>query len=316
MAQPAHRESDERWVEVTARVAPADVDLVSAVLEDLAAGGVAVEPAIEVSDEADFEYRETAAPSAVRAYLAAPFEPRQRRALRARLTALPLTAPLPPLHYAEVAPEDWAEEWKRFYSVQHIGKRIVVRPSWERYQPAPGEVVVELDPGTAFGTGQHETTRLCLAAIERHLRPGVEVLDIGAGSGILAVAAAKLGAARVRAIDIDGSTVEVARENAARNGVAGRVLAAAGSLGEAWPWGSSPPVRCAGLVVANISSTVVTGMLADIARALRPGGLLLASGFMAASEAEVVAASERQGLRTIRVDGEGDWRCLVAARAA
>ena len=319
---PAH---DQRWVEVIARVAPDDVDAVADALREAGAEGVAIEPAILVDDNADFHYEETDAPSLVRATFPSMEPGAPRRALRARLRVLDLTAPLPPLRFAEVGAHVWSEEWKRFYHVQHIGPRLVVRPSWEPYDPQPGEVVVELDPGTAFGTGQHETTRLCLEALEREIVGAPQVLDVGAGSGILAIAAALLGAGRVRACDNDAETVAIAIENARMNGVAERIDFRAGSMPGApvkgapmigtptlaWPW-DEPPRSCCDLLVANISSTVNVLLLPAFAQAIRPGGTVILSGFIARDADEVRAAAAAVGLIVERLEGEGEWRCLVA----
>ncbi len=305
-----------QWIEVTARVAPLDVELVAEALRSVAGqdASIVVEPAISISDDADFAYEVLDAPSLVRAYLEAPLTASRKRALRRRLDALPLSEALPPLAYRVVREADWAEEWKRFYGVLHAGERLVVKPSWEAYEAAPGEVVVELDPGTAFGTGQHETTRLCLAAIEAHARPGMRVLDLGAGSGILAVAAAKLGASEVVAVDIDADTVTVAEANAERNGVARHIRAAAGSLGDDWPWPDESPEAAFDLLVANISSTVLTRLVDDCVRALRPGGVFIGSGFIEANAAQVLEALGGAGLEVSAVTEEAEWRCVVATK--
>ena len=307
---------DAQWIEVTARVAPLDVELVSEALRSIAGAdaSIVVEPAISISDEADFAYEMLDAPSLVRVYLEAPLTDARKRMLRRRLTGLPLSEALPPLAYREVREADWAEEWKRFYGVLRAGTRLVVKPSWEAYDAAPGEVVVELDPGTAFGTGQHETTRLCLAALEAHVKERMRVLDLGAGSGILAVAAAKLGASEVVAVDIDADTVAVAVGNAERNGVASYVRAAAGSLGDDWPWPHDTPDDAFDLLVANISSTVLVGLIEDCMGALRPGGVFIGSGFIETNAAQVLAAIAGAGLQVASVTEEGDWRCVVAAK--
>jgi len=307
---------DARWIEVTARVAPLDVELVSEALRSVAGedASIVVEPAIAISDDADFAYEVLEAPSLVRAYLEAPLNASTKRSLRRRLAALPLSDALPPLVYREVREADWAEEWKRFYGILHAGERLVVKPSWEAYDAAPGEVVVELDPGTAFGTGQHETTRLCLAALEAHVRDGMRVLDLGAGSGILAVAAVKLGAAEVLAIDIDADTVAVAEANAERNGVASRIRAAAGSLGPDWPWPDDSAEGAFDLVVANISSTVLARLIDDIARALRPVGVFIGSGFIETNAGQVLQAVAGAGLEVAGVSEEAEWRCVVATK--
>ena len=309
----------DRWCEATVHVAPADVDAVADVMREAGAEGVAIEPALLISDSADFAYEELDAPSLLRATFPGALVPAARRALRRRIDALPLSERVPRLRYALVGAHAWASEWQRFYHVQHIGPRLVVRPSWEPYAPQPGEVVVELDPGTAFGTGQHETTRLCLAAVERAMRDidrgdGIDVLDVGAGSGILSIAALKLGARSARALDVDGETVAIARENAGLNGVGASIECAAGSLEGAWPWPDASARASADLVLCNISSTVVLALMRACAAALRPGGVAILSGFIARDAEEVREAAIAAGLRAVALDGEGEWRCLVAAK--
>jgi len=304
-----------QWVQVTVRAWPSDVEAVADVLRELSPAGVAIEPAIRTLDHDNFRYELLDAPTTLRVSVAGPFTAAERRRLRRRLTDMPLTAPLPPIRYEAVRDEDWAEEWKRFFHVLHVGERIVIRPSWEEYEARPGEVVIELDPGTAFGTGQHETTRLCLAALERYVQPGADVLDVGTGSGILAVAAALLGAGIVRGCDTDANAVAAAEANVASNGVAPAVDIREGTLGESWPW-EGTPVDSAGLVVANISSVALVMLMPEIAAALHPGGHFLGSGFIGAGQQTVEGAAVAAGLDVIEVLEDGDWRCLVATKRA
>lgn len=303
----------DRWIEITLHVAPADVELVAAVLSEITGQTVAIEPQIRRLDDRDFGYVELDAPVAVRAYVEPPFADADRRAIDERIRSLELLSPAPPASFRALDPADWSEEWKRFYEIQHVGERLVIRPSWLEYDVRDGEVVLDLDPGAAFGTGQHETTRLCLAAIERHLEAGARVIDIGCGSGILAIAAAKLGAASVRAVDIDPEAIRVTSENAGANGVSMKIEADVGSLGAAWPWPDDPPPS-ADLVVANISSTVALELLPEIVSALAPSGRAVVSGFLANDAHEVEAAVERAGLSRGETRTEGDWACLVAAK--
>lgn len=293
----------------------ADAEMVADALRIAGAEGVAIEPVILLDDDADFTYTERMdVPWTVRGTVPAPFEASARRALRRHLVSLPLRAPLGRLRVLDVRPEQWSEAWKRFFGVLHVGKHTVIRPTWEKYRAGPDEIVIDLDPGTAFGTGQHETTRLCLEAIEDFVTPGCTVLDVGAGSGVLAIAAAKHGARRVRALDLDASTVGVVRENAERNRVAARVIAAAGTLGEAWPWPRTSPAVCADVVVANISSTAVRAMLPAIVEAVRPGGAAVLSGFLTVDADAMVRAARRAGLREVsRRDGL-EWSCVVGRR--
>ncbi len=310
MAQP-----DDRWFEAVARVDARDADQVADALGVAGANGVSIEPALRILDGANFQYEElTDQPWTVRGTFAAPFPEAQRQAVRDAVAARTLLAPAT-LEFRAADQVDWAEEWKQFYRVQHIGSRLVVRPSWEPYDARPGEVVVDLDPGAAFGTGEHETTRLCLAAVERHVGLGDRVLDVGAGSGILAIAARMLGAGEVHAVDIDAATIEVARENASRNGIEQEIEFAAGSLGPDWPW----PDRAAGgydLVLANISSLVIERLAPALAAAAREGGLVVASGFILRDVEEVRGHLSAVGLEEVAYETEGNWGCLVARRAS
>ena len=300
----------ERWTEVVVHVAAPDVEAVADLLGVLAGRGVVIEHAVRSSDE-DLRYELTDEPGTVRACFAAPLGAKARRILRRRLGALPLSAPLPRLRYTELEERHWSEEWKRFFPVLRVGQRIVVRPSWRRYEQAPDDLVIELDPGRAFGTGQHQTTRLCLRALEQRVHSGDRVIDVGTGSGILAIVAARLGARSVWALDTDVDAVSVARENVQRNGVQRTVQVARGSLGGGRGGSKSP----ADIVVVNISAVALEALAPQIARALRPGGLLIAAGFLAERLSELEAAVAAAGLRSLAVEAEDGWRCIVASRS-
>jgi ribosomal protein L11 methyltransferase len=204
-----------------------------------------------------------------------------------------------------VEARDWGEEWKKGLSAFAVG-RVFVRPSWIRADPPPGTVEVVLDPGMAFGTGTHATTALCLAAVDDFLGrfPGASVLDVGTGSGLLAIAAGKLGSGRVAAIDNDPVAVRVAAENAARNGVVleldGRALSEVpGSFG---------------LVVANILANVLVDLAPGLSRRLEPGGELVLAGLLDRQEEEVGAAFAGRGLSELPVRRQGEWSLLRYAR--
>jgi ribosomal protein L11 methyltransferase len=210
-----------------------------------------------------------------------------------------------------VAEQDWAEAWKEHFGVERYGNHIVVVPTWRHYTASQGDVVIRLDPGMAFGTGQHETTRMCLEALERAVAPGDTVLDLGCGSGILAIAAARLGASEVVALDVDQDAARITAENALLNRVDGLVRVATGSLGERWPF-AEPPERRFDIVVANILARVIVELAPDISSILRRGGRLIASGIIAAREAELRVACNDNGLTIDRVRTGGDWRCIEA----
>lgn len=211
----------------------------------------------------------------------------------------------PVISVARVAGEDWAGAWKQHYHVDHVGQRIVIVPSWIEYAPAPGEVVVLLDPGEAFGTGQHESTRGCIIALEECVRPGASVLDVGCGSGVLSIAAARLGAASVLAIDIDSVAVSVARSNIAANRVADRVAVRQGDL-------AGDVLQEFDVVVANILADIVIELLPALPRVLAPGGRFVCSGFVKEHSARVEQALCANGHRIIRRIQVEDWVTLVS----
>lgn len=210
---------------------------------------------------------------------------------------------------AEVPDQDWGETWKRDLRPFLVG-RVFVRPSWIAEPPPPGCAEVVLDPGMAFGTGSHPTTALCLGAISRILeeRPGQRLLDVGTGSGLLAIAAARLGAAEVVGTDNDPVALEVARENAGRNGVALRL-----HLVPVAPAELRGPFD---LVVANILANTLVELAPELAAQVAPGGRLLLSGLLAGQEEEVRQAYLRAGLQAdLAGDGaEGEWRLLALRR--
>ena len=199
--------------------------------------------------------------------------------------------------------EDWAESWKRGLAPRRITDRIVVRPSWTSFEPDSGDVVIVLDPGMAFGTAEHETTRGCLRLLDRTVSPGDNVIDVGSGSGILAVAAALIGASEVLAIEGDLLACEALRENLDRNGVAERVRCA-----DEWvdvhSLGARAPVDG---VVANIETGVLRPLLDGFRAVLRPGGWLILSGIGGDEWEAFMADTEDRGFRFGDVDSDGEW---------
>ena len=243
-----------------------------------------------------------------------------RRLIEDGLWRLSLIFPaIPEPQFRLVREEDWAHAWKKFYKPLRIGRHVVLKPTWEEFTPNPTDLVVELDPGMAFGTGLHPTTRLCVAALEEVVRAGDRVLDIGTGSGVLAIVAAKLGAGAIVATDIDPIAVAVAKENVALNGIA---LAPEGRMDVRQ---ESVPAGMMGvfdLIVANILAEVIAGLFdgkygnVPLHHPLRPGGLIIMSGIIEERAELVVEAVARHGLTLVARHQEEDWVALVAQRPA
>ncbi len=249
-----------------------------------------------------------------------------QQCLREGLWHLGQIYPIPDPVVVPRAEEDWVEAWKQHYHMLRVGRRTVIVPAWEAYTPAPGEAVIHMEPGMAFGTGLHPTTRLCLEALETSLTPGCTVLDVGTGSGVLAIAAIKLGAGSVLALDADPVAISVARENVALNGVAHGVTLQHGSLpgGTTAGWGlrEGGEDRTVGileagqfdLVLVNILARVVIGMAPSLAARLGPGGRMIAAGLIDDQEGDVRDALQDAGLQIVGRAQEQDWVCLVAQR--
>ncbi len=236
--------------------------------------------------------------------------PGKKKEFETALRHMRLLYPMPTPSYRAVRDEDWAEAWKAHYQPLRIGKRLLLRPQWIAVDPAPEDIEIALDPGMAFGTGTHPTTQLCLEALETIMRPALDVLDLGCGSGILAIAAAKLGAKHVLALDIDAIALRATRENAALNGVARQIRVEQGSLETALSCG-----RRFDLAVVNILARIILEMSErGLAQILKPGGSAIFSGIIDTQADEVEAGLRRAGLTPSARHQEGDWVLIAAKR--
>jgi ribosomal protein L11 methyltransferase len=303
------------WLELSVAADVEAVEAVSEILGRVAPGGTSVEPAFDLVDEGLGARIDPTRPSIVRAYVPARDPAAAERAVAEATEALGhLQAfglrPIGELTTRIVHEADWAEAWKAHFPVLRVGRRLVIKPTWRRHRAAAGDVVLALDPGMAFGTGLHPTTRLCLAALETiadaGLLAGARVLDVGCGSGILAIAAAKLGAATVLGVDTDPIAVEASIANAARNGLASRLTARGGSLP------SGDPAH--DVVLANLIASVLIALAEPLRDELRPGGALLASGIFIDREEAVRSAFTTVGLVVTARTAEGEWVALEAVR--
>ncbi|WP_035107099.1 50S ribosomal protein L11 methyltransferase [Desulfovirgula thermocuniculi] len=303
-----------RWLEVAVAVPREHLEEVGTLFAELGTGGVTIEDPALFSKYLDgpgdcvaLDPRAVPAAPRVKGYFPAGEGVGARLAeLKRRLDSFLGGAPYQ-LLVREVEEEDWAGAWKAYYRPLAVGKRLVVKPSWEKYRPLPGQVVVELDPGMAFGCGTHPTTRLSLAVLEGLLRGGETVVDVGTGSGILAIAAALLGARRVLAVDNDPVAVAVARENVERNRVQDVVEVREGDLLA----GIAGPLD---VVVANITAGAVVRLAPAAAGVLRPGGFFLASGIIREREEEVRRALEGLPLSLAGSRLLNSWVTLIARR--
>ncbi|HEY1348103.1 MAG TPA: 50S ribosomal protein L11 methyltransferase [Ktedonobacteraceae bacterium] len=303
-----------RWLELSVRVHPEAVESVSELLSSSTPGGVAIEEPIELLDEGQ-EYRVLAGqPVKVHAYL--PIDGTEALAHRRIAEGLWHLSSLGPhfvgeLSTREVDADDWANAWKDYYHVTHIGHRLVIRPSWREYVARAEEVVLELDPGMAFGTGLHPTTRMCLEQIEARTRPGMHVLDVGTGSGILALAAARLGAQSVHCIDNSSVAVESARANAAANQLSECVQVVPGVLDAAE---AAQRAATFDLVLANIIARVIGSIAPYLAQVMKPGACLIAGGIIEERRHEAEQPLLAAGLRRVEQVMIDDWVTLVMQR--
>ena len=200
--------------------------------------------------------------------------------------------------------EDWANTWKQYYKPSKVGEKIVVKPIWEEYEQKGGELVVNLDPGMAFGTGTHETTRMCIQALEKYVKEESTVFDVGCGSGILAIAAAKLGAKLAVGVDLDPVAVESSIENVGYNNL-NNIEILHGNLVEVID-------GKADIVVANILAEIICILTDDVKRVMKDGGVFITSGIIHDRVDMVCEKLEATGFEVIEKNRDGEWNCIVA----
>ncbi len=320
------------WLEVSVDTTDAGMETVAAYLTGMDAGGLALENEGEFrafleQNRQYWDYVDNALLERMKGVARVKFyvsdDPQGRRKLEQVTQGLEelrgrTSAALGSLEVrtASLREEDWANNWKRYYKPLAIGERLYIVPEWEREAPVPpGRTAVYLDPGLAFGTGSHASTQLCLEEVEKYAPPGGWVLDLGCGSGILSIAALRLGAATAIGVDIDPKAADVAYENAALNGIererytlrAGDVLCDRALVEDL-------SKRRYGLVLANIVADVIIPLSAQVPRFLEEGGRFLCSGIIESRLEEVRAALERNGLAVLEEKRRDGWCALTAGR--
>jgi ribosomal protein L11 methyltransferase len=302
------------WLELAVEADPEAVEAVSEILSRVAPGGTSVEPGFELVEDGLGARIDPSRPATIRAYVPARDPAAARRAADSVTEALGhLQAfglrPIGDLATRLVDEADWAQAWKQHFPVLRLGRRLVIKPSWRRHHRTADEVVIDLDPGMAFGTGLHPTTRLCLEALEARADRGPlgRVLDVGCGSGILSIAAIKLGATRALGVDIDPIAIEATLANARHNRAGRRIRAREGSV----PSGEGP----FDTLLANLIAGILVELAPHLAAEVVPGGTLVASGIFIDREADTRAALEAAGFGLVGRRQEADWVAFEAVRA-
>ena len=305
-----------KWKEISIQTNHEATEAISNIFQDIGATGVIIEDPKLVNqyldsglwDYTDIEKSENTEVVIIKAYLPVDVYLEDRiLKLQEKIDALEsfgINKGLGTISYQDVAEEDWATSWKQYFHPVKVGERIVIKPSWEDYKSSQDEIIIELDPGMAFGTGTHHTTAMCLKALENLITPGTEVFDVGTGSGILAIAAAKLGAKSIRAVDLDAVATKVAKENIAINNETDAIEVAEGDLLTGF-------TGKADIVIANIIADVIKRLLEDITLRLKPNGILLASGIIKERAEEIETVAVSKGLTVESVMEEGGWVAMI-----
>ncbi len=302
------------WTDIRLTVAHADAEAAEAVATMIAEGGIYIEDYSDIEQQvAEIAHvdlieqelldkpRDTVI---IHMYLEPETPPAETLALiaaRMEAAGIPYT-----LETDGVEQEDWQNGWRKYYHPMEIGQRLAIVPSWQSYDTSRVKLV--LDPGLAFGTGGHETTALCLEALDERVRGGERVLDIGTGSGILAIAALLLGAERAEGVDIDPVAVRTAGENAAMNGVADRLQVLVGDLSD----------KASGkyqIITANIVAAAIMSLAPAVPGLLADGGVFIASGIIDTRKDEVLAALAAAGLQAVEVKERRGWECIICRKA-
>jgi ribosomal protein L11 methyltransferase len=303
--------ADPRWLEVSLTVDGELAEAIADVLGRFVSNGVVVESAVRYNDAED--EGTPYGPVRIYGYMAIDenIEDTRQRLLEA-LYYLGRIRELPEPTFRAIEDEDWMSSWKKHYKPIPIGQRLIVVPVWIELQ-VEGRIPVRIDPSMAFGTGTHPTTQLCLELIERTVQPGQTVIDVGCGSGILSIAAIKVGASHALAVDIDNASVRSTRENAEANRVSDAIETGLGSVEEVR--NGQFTLRRAPVVLANILAPVIIRLFdAGLVELLSAPGKMILSGILVEQAPAVVEAAEAKGLRFVEQIQQGDWVAILLER--
>ncbi|TDF96752.1 50S ribosomal protein L11 methyltransferase [Paenibacillus piri] len=325
-----------RWHEVTVHTTEEAIEMISNFIHELGAGGVSIEESGTLNKERDtslgqwYELPLNDIPegrAVIKGYFADGSDMEaimdQLKRSVAQLTEFDIDTGNPSFELQDVDDEDWANAWKQYFKPLRISERLTIKPTWEEYTAGPDELIIELDPGMAFGTGTHATTSLCLRTLEQVIRPGDDVIDVGTGSGVLAIAAAKLGARHVLALDLDPVAVSSANENSRLNGLENGITVKQSDLlqvlrenasetGEpASALGVNIPVQ---VVVANILAEIILLFVQDVYDVLAPGGTYVVSGVIKSKQDDVEQGLAAAGFQVTERHEDQDWVVIIARK--
>jgi ribosomal protein L11 methyltransferase len=322
-----------RWHEITVQTTEEAIEMISNFLHELGAGGVSIEESGTLNKQRDtslgqwYELPLNDIPEG-RAVIKGYFYEgtamdeilEQLQASVVQLGEFDIDTGSPTYEVKEVDDEDWANAWKQYFKPIRVSERLTIKPTWEEYSPTPGELILELDPGMAFGTGTHATTALCLRTLEKVIQQDDDVIDVGTGSGILAIAAAKLGARHVLAVDLDPVAVSSATENSKLNVLENQItvklsdllgVLKASETEASAELGVKLPVQ---VVVVNILAEIIILFVEDVYEVLRPGGYYVASGIITSKEADVEKALQAAKFTIVEKNYDSDWVVIVARK--
>ncbi|MGL5694977.1 MAG: 50S ribosomal protein L11 methyltransferase [Peptostreptococcaceae bacterium] len=309
-----------KWIEVTIKTTTEAVEAITNILDDLRTGGVMIEDPkdflFQKKNELDWDYveEEVFNKSNNEGVLIKTYISEERNVIELvenikmrvlGLTEFGIDIGEGSVQLGQVNEEDWANEWKKYYKPTKIGQKLVVKPTWEDYDVQDGDLVIELDPGMAFGTGTHETTTMCMRELENYVNADSKVFDIGCGSGILAIAAAKLGAKEVVAVDLDEVAVKVAAENVIENDVQDSVKVLHGNLMDVVK-------DRADVVVANIIADIIKILAKDVHNFMKEDAVFISSGIIHAKVEEVKTSLIENGFEIVDVKTLGEWNAIVS----
>jgi len=307
-----------KWTEVQIKTTTEAVEAVTNIMYEAGVGGLAIEDPNDIlmhmKEDEEWDYIDSSLlDQSLEGVIVKGYFPESEdlidkiELIRQNIEKIPqynLDKGLGELTVSEVYEKDWAHAWKKYYKPKKIGDRIVIKPTWEEYENKDDEVVIELDPGMAFGTGTHETTIMCVKTLEKYVKPGFTVFDVGCGTGILSIAAATLGAEKVVGIDLDEMSVKISNQNCKINHVESIVEIRHGNLLDVVD-------HKAHIIVSNIIAEVIIKLSEDIIKFLTNNGIFIASGIILEKVDSVKSALESNNLSIIEVITMGEWACIV-----